>query len=119
MFEETTLYKTSQYKPRNISQATQKLSAFETLPCWNERHQCWCHLWLATGYVKPSSKKQAADTPPRIRWYLYCEYRDSNENNGYVQKAFSTLNAALTFAEQSAPTLELPNYAAVIKKGTD
>lgn len=109
MFEEATLYRRSEIPIPLIDQAdtnsrSLKLSAFETVRYWHQRHHIWIRQWLATGTVK--SEQAAGDK----RWVLYSEYQNRQGNNAYLQKSFSSLESALAYSESDILTMQFPNF---------
>ena len=107
MFEEATLYSQSEIpiSPTNHpSKPLSKLSEFEVVCYWHQRHQIYIRQWLTIGYVK--SKPSGS----RKRWFLYSEYLDRQGNNTYIKNSFSSLDAALQYAESNILTMQLSGY---------
>lgn len=109
MFEEATLYRQSAIPTSLIDQAytnnrSLKLSEFEIVRYWHQRHQIDIYQWLATGYVK------SKQTGYCRQWTLYSEYQDRRGNNAYIQSTFSSIESALTYAESDLLTMHLPGY---------
>ncbi len=136
MFEEATLYRSSQRHPSKnktfdnsnlapsptvitllqkafpVKKANQNLSLhltqFKTISCWHDIHQCMIHLWIAPGKVK---QKRHLTDPIQVenKWFLYIEYKDKSGNNCYVQHSYRSSKDAIVYAETKALTEKLPN----------